>query len=82
MATYSMNKDIPIYVIILVVGLLIGFGVGFGMGAEKAVGWCVEYGIHFLDLKGIELDINEALLVEGIMNYNNQIGGWLNCTST
>ena len=64
-------KRLIVFLIILVV---ISGAVGYTAGFTSGVNWSVNIGLHFLDLKGVQLEINEAELKQGIFQYKNNIG--------
>ena len=59
-------------IIVAIVCLMIGGMVGVSIGAKQALNWCVDTGLHFVDI-----DINEQMLKTAIYQYQNQIGGCL-----
>jgi|GEM_PF-4501403 len=68
-----MNK----LIVVAVICVLIGFGTGYIMGGISSMNWCVKTGMYFLDLKGIEIDIDEEMLGTLTYQYKENIGGCL-----
>lgn len=63
-----MNKKIiALVIIVFMVGSVVGYSIGFTSGLN----WSVGKAIYFLELKGIELDINKEEIVYGIQMYKN-----------
>ena len=62
----------------VIIGLFIGFGFGYSMGWINALDWGLKRAVYFLNLKGIEIDVNTNLLANGIYRYQNNIGGCWN----
>jgi len=69
-------------IVVGIISLLLGLVIGFSMGTYKALDYCVNTGLHFLELRNISVDVNQALLKTGIYMYKNNIGRLVNCTST
>lgn len=57
---------------------LVGFILGYSIGNQRGLSWCVDTGLHFLEVKGIDIDVNRNLLATGVFMYQNQISSWLN----
>ena len=72
-----MKRLEPVIIAIIIIGVLLGFIVGYGIGYTTGLNWCVNKGLEFIELKGIDIEINEALLKEGIIRYKNKIDLWL-----
>ena len=62
--------------------LIIGFVVGYVVGVAAASRFFVHMGLSLLELKGISLDIDEAVLSTAIWQYKNNIGGCLFANET
>jgi len=58
---------------LLIIGLLLGFIIGWTTGWTQALNWGVDKAVYFLDLKGIELDMNSAMIVAQIDRYRTHI---------
>jgi len=56
-------------IISLIIGILIGYNIGF----TATLNWGVNKAIHFLSLKGIEIDIEKEELIYAISQYRNHI---------
>jgi len=77
-------------IIIITIGIIVGFSLGIMVGSYFTMYWGVQLGMNFLELKGIELDIDADELAYGVYQYKNRIsscysdmeGVWLNYTRT
>lgn len=70
----SINKDVMVGIIAgLIIGGLFGAAIGSYLAAEASLTWCVDRAIHFLELKGIELEIDEEEIVWAIKKYRDYI---------
>lgn len=69
-----MNKDSKnYYALILIVGILMGYSIGFMVGTRRALDWTFNKAIYFLDLKGIEIDLDLDQLKYGAMQWKHRI---------
>lgn len=64
-----MNYKLVSIVVIL---FMIGVAVGYTYGFQDGVKWSVRLGLRFVDI-----DIDEDVLLKGIFQYKNHIGGCL-----
>ena len=53
--------------------LVIGLTIGFMIGGAITLNWVVRVGLSFLELKGIEIDVNRGELTRAIDMYKNNI---------
>lgn len=73
--------DKTIFVLSLIIVLMFGLAIGYTIGAITTLNWCVKVGLHFLELNGVSIGINEDLVQEGISKYRGEINKWLNVSS-
>ena len=68
-------KKKTIYVIIILTSFIIGFLSGFSAGVYQTLSWTFDRAVYFLELKGVEIDIDKQMVIEGVQRYKNNIGG-------
>ena len=56
--------------ILLIFFLLLGVGFGYSYGFQNGVRWAVKIGLNF-----VTIEVDENMLVNGIFQYKNRIGG-------
>ena len=56
--------------ILLIFFLLLGVGFGYSYGFQNGVRWAVKIGLNF-----VTIDVDEQVLINGIFQYKNRIGG-------
>ena len=69
-----MKKKIIVMAVLLFIA---GMAVGYNLGFISALRFAVELGVHFLEAKGINLDINENMVAMALYQWKGQIGGCL-----
>ena len=70
-------KDKKSLIIIILIIVLVGFlsyTIGFAQGAIYMADWGVEKAVYFLELKGLELGVDENLIAYEVYRYKNNIG--------
>lgn len=67
------KKRLAIAVIFLLLGGVIGLGFGGLMGAKLTADWGYARAIHFLEIKGYELEINEVEFNHALNKYKDYI---------
>jgi len=67
----------PKTAIFLTICLALGFVAGLLVGTSFAWKACVDIGLNFLNVNGVELNINEDLLIKAVNHYKSSLGGWL-----
>ena len=70
------NKIYPISAKILLIIIMIGtigFILGLTIGHTSALNWCVDKGFELLELKGIDIEVNENAIKAAVMIYRKQI---------
>lgn len=73
--SFTVTKaDIAKVFVGIIIGSLIGYSVGFAHGAVKMLDWSVGVGLNLLKLNGIEPLIDSQTMINGIMQYKNNIG--------
>jgi len=65
-----MNKGI---IIIIIISLLIGYSVGFTYGSITSLNWAANKAMHFLELKGIEIEFDSDEIAWGLYQFKNNI---------
>ena len=65
------------FILILIIISLISFGIGAYYGANKVIGEAVDIALRLVELKKINIDIDENMIKRGIMQYYNNIGDCL-----
>jgi len=58
----------------MIIMLLVGGIVGYAVGSAVTLNWAVDKGLHFLSLKGIEVDVDKEELTHALNTYHNAIG--------
>ena len=58
---------------LIIISLLVGGVVGAVIGAKAALTWCVNKAVYFLDLKGIDIEMNVEEIANAIQMYKYQI---------
>ena len=66
-------------ILLCLVFLIIGGFMGYVMGVSWALNWGVEKAIMMLDKQGIEIKFNPKMISAGLYQYQNNIGGLINC---
>jgi hypothetical protein len=67
-----MDKKI---IAIIIVSLLVGGCVGYMIGFTSGLSWCFDKALWMLDHQGIKIEFNKAMIMTGLMQYKNNIGG-------
>lgn len=73
------NGHGPYIVLIALVCVLFGGIIGYGFGIAWALNWSVGVGFMMLEKQGIKIEFNEKMIVAGLYQYKNNIGGVINC---
>ena len=63
--------------LIVIACILLGIVVGIEYSKFSTLSWCVNQGFKFLEVKGVELNIDKGLLISGILRYKNNINKFL-----
>ena len=71
---FKMEKFIIILIILIA---FVFFTAGFLYGCSYTIKWVAHYGMRFIEMNGIKLDIDEQSLQTAIIQYKNNIGGCL-----
>ena len=70
---------------VIVLGFLMALGlgimIGFIFGQLNAFNICVDNGIKILELHGIGVNVNKALIISAIQSHRGAVGGWLNISN-
>jgi hypothetical protein len=61
----------------VVFALLLGFAVGYGAGVKATIDYVAKVGFKLLELKKIDVDVDQQMIANGLIQYKNNIGGCL-----
>ena len=67
------KKRIAIVLVTAIIFLLIGTLIGVGIGISQTADWMYERGVHFLEIKGYELDVDEDELNYAVNKYKDYL---------
>ncbi len=73
-----MKKLSKLSIGLLIIGLLMGYIIGYSITYPVALGWCLDKGLYFLELKGIDIEVNKELIVYGLGRYSSHLDNWQN----
>ena len=70
-------KNKIILIISVLVAFLIGGIVGYNVGASQGINWCVDVGYNLLQIKGVDIGIDETFAKYVVGVYNNEVRAFL-----
>ena len=62
------------YVLVFIIACLLGYSIGYCKGAYDLLEWSIEKALYFLELKGVQVDINSEEIIRGLTQYKEMIG--------
>jgi len=74
MKFFNTHRDHKILITGIIFGLMLGYIIGYGTGVSWALNWSVEKGFDFLEVKGIDIGINEIKMQDALKMYYSKIG--------
>ena len=66
----KQNKWVVVFIILI---FIIGSMLGIVIGWVQALNWGINKAVYFLELKGIEIDIDSVEIAQAINSYKSQI---------